>query len=78
MRRYIMRLTVLIQAVGKEIWEACQEIEKIEGVKTVRVVIGTFDAIAYAELPTSKELPQFLDSIHKTKGIIRTETCIAI
>ena len=73
-----MRLVVLIQAVGKEIWEACQEIEKIEGVKTIRVVIGTFDAIAYAELPTSEGLRHLLDSIHKTKGIIRTETCTAI
>ena len=74
----MMRLTVLIQAVGKEIWEACQEIEKIEGVKTVEVIVGTFDAIAYAELPTWEGLQQFLDSVHKTKGIIRTETCIAM
>ena len=73
-----MRLTVLIQAVGKELKEACQEIGKIEGVKNVNVVLGTFDAIAYAELPTSKDLRQFLDSIHETKGIIRTETCITI
>ena len=73
-----MRLTVLIQAVGKEIRNACQEIGKIEGVKNVNIVVGTFDAIAYAELPASKDLQQFLDSIHETKGIIRTETCIAI
>ncbi|MFW9803155.1 MAG: Lrp/AsnC ligand binding domain-containing protein [Candidatus Thorarchaeota archaeon] len=74
----MMRLAVLIQAAGKEIWEACQEIEKIEGVKTVLVVIGTFDAIAYAELPSTKGLRHLLDSIHRTEGIIRTETCIAI
>ncbi|MFX0055303.1 MAG: Lrp/AsnC ligand binding domain-containing protein [Candidatus Hermodarchaeota archaeon] len=74
----MMRLTVLIQAVGKEIWEACKEIEEIEGVKTVKVVIGTFDAIAYAELPELTGLRQLLDSIHRTEGIIRTETCIAI
>ncbi|MHA2380222.1 MAG: Lrp/AsnC ligand binding domain-containing protein [Candidatus Thorarchaeota archaeon] len=71
-------VSVLIQAVGNGIWNVCQEIEKIEGVRTVQVVVGTFDAIAYAELSTTKELQQLLDSIHKTEGIIRTETCIAI
>ncbi len=73
-----LRMSVLIQAAGKGIWDICQEIEKIEGVKTVQVVVGTFDAIAYVELNSANELKQFLESIHKIEGITRTETCIAI
>ncbi|MHA2602238.1 MAG: Lrp/AsnC ligand binding domain-containing protein [Candidatus Thorarchaeota archaeon SMTZ1-83] len=73
-----LRISVLIQAVGKEIWEICQEIEGIDGIKNVKVVIGTFDVIAYAELNTANDLRPFLDRIHRIKGITRTETCIAI
>ena len=73
-----VRVSVLIQAAGKRILEASKEIEKIEGVKTVHVVVGTFDAIAYAELNSTNELRQFLDNIHKIEGISRTETCIAV
>ena len=73
-----IRVSVLIQAVGKRILEASKEIEKIEGVKTVHVVVGTFDAIAYAELNSTNELRQLLDSIHRIEGIARTETCIAV
>jgi hypothetical protein len=73
-----LRMSVLIQAIGKEIWEICQEIERIDGIKNVKVVIGTFDAIAYAELNTANDLRPFLESIHRVKGITRTETCIAI
>ena len=73
-----LRISVLIQAVGKEIWEICQEIEGIDGIKNVKVVIGTFDVIAYAELNTANDMRSFLDSIHRIKGITRTETCIVI
>jgi DNA-binding Lrp family transcriptional regulator len=73
-----VRVSVLIQAVGRGILEASKEIEKIEGVKTVHVVVGTYDAIAYAELNSTNELRQLLDNIHKIEGITRTETCIAV
>ena len=73
-----VRVSVLIQAAGKRILEASKEIEKIEGVKTVHVVVGTFDAIAYAELNSTNDLSQLLDNIHKIEGISRTETCIAV
>ncbi|UCH05623.1 MAG: Lrp/AsnC ligand binding domain-containing protein [Candidatus Thorarchaeota archaeon] len=72
-----LRLNVLIQAVGKQIWEVCNEIEKIVGVKTVHTVVGPFDAIVYAELGSPNDLRQFLDDIHGIVGIIKTETCIA-
>jgi len=72
-----LRMSVLIQAAGKRIWSICDEIKRVEGIKAVEVVVGTFDAIAYAELDTKDELRLFLDSIHKIEGIIRTETCIA-
>ena len=73
-----VRVSVLIQAEGKRILEASKEIERIEGIKTVHVVVGTFDAIAYAELNSTNELRQLLDNIHRIEGINRTETCIAV
>ncbi|MFX1261266.1 MAG: Lrp/AsnC ligand binding domain-containing protein [Promethearchaeota archaeon] len=73
-----LRVSVLIQVVGKRIWSICDEIKRVEGVKTVNVVVGTFDAVAYAELNTANHLPLFLDRMHKIQGITRTETCIAL
>jgi hypothetical protein len=73
-----LRVSVLIHAVGKRIWSICNEIKRVEGIKTVNVVVGTFDAIAYAELNTANHLRLFLDRIHKIEGITRTETCIAL
>jgi len=72
-----LRLIVLIQAVGKQIWDVCNEIKRIAGVKTVQIVVGPFDAIIYAELSSPNDLRQFLDDIHGIVGIIKTETCIA-
>ncbi|MFW9886657.1 MAG: Lrp/AsnC ligand binding domain-containing protein [Candidatus Thorarchaeota archaeon] len=73
-----LRVSILIQAVGKQIWGVCDEIKRVEGIKTVNVVVGTFDAIVYTELNTANHLRQFLDSVHKIEGITRTETCIAL
>jgi len=73
-----VRVSVLIHAVGKRILEASTEIGNIEGVKKVHVLVGPFDAIAYAELSSIDELRQLLDNIHNIEGITRTETCIAI
>ncbi len=72
-----LRLNVLVQAVGKQIWNVCNEIRSIAGVKTVQIVVGPFDAVVYAELSSPNDLRRFLDQIHGIVGIIKTETCVA-
>ncbi len=74
----MVSVTMLIRASPGRVWEACQTIEKIDGVQRAQVVTGSFDIIVYAELPSTEDLRRMTRAVHEVDGVIQTETCIAI
>ena len=74
----MVSVIILIRARVRTIWEACQSINKIEGVQQAHAVTGPYDIIAYAELPSTEDIRRMAKSIHEVEGVTRTETCIGI
>ena len=74
----MVSVVILILAQAGKLWNACQEITKIDGVSKADVVTGPYDIIVYAELPSNQDLRLLMKSIHEIEGITRTETCVAI
>ncbi|MGY5853045.1 MAG: Lrp/AsnC ligand binding domain-containing protein [Candidatus Thorarchaeota archaeon] len=69
---------VLMQVEAGTVEDVYKAIEKIEFIETVHIVTGPYDIIAYAELPSRLDFRKFVNSIHDVKGVLRTETCVAI
>ncbi len=74
----MVTVIVLVNVKTGTAEQVFQAIEKIESVKTVHMVTGTYDIIVYAEIPERTKLRGFVNDIHDVDGVIRTETCIAI
>ncbi len=53
-------------------------VQKIENVKHVHMVTGTYDVIVYAEIPERVKLRRFVNDLYEIDGVQRTETCVAI
>ena len=70
---------VLIEvAVGKA-KAVTAEILKLEGVKTVDVVMGTFDIIAIVNASDISAVASLVTGdIHTIDGVLRTQTCLAV
>jgi DNA-binding Lrp family transcriptional regulator len=69
---------VLIRIGAGKVWEACEIIAQINGVKSANVVTGPYDVIVYAELPSPEDMRALMEEIHSVEGVIRTETCVAL
>ncbi len=69
---------VLMQVEAGTAEDVYKAIEKIDLIETIHIVTGPYDIIAYAELPSRLDFRKFVNSIHDVKGVIRTETCVAI
>ena len=70
---------VLIEvAVGKA-KAVANEILSLEGVKTVDVVMGTFDIIAVVNASDVSAVASLVTGdIHTIDGVLRTQTCLAV
>ncbi|MFX0055637.1 MAG: Lrp/AsnC ligand binding domain-containing protein [Promethearchaeota archaeon] len=69
---------VLIRVKSGEMWELQRAIEKIDGIKEALVITGPYDIVAYAEVPSANDLRRMLDTFHSLKGIVSTETWMAL
>ena len=72
------RAYVLIRAKSGEMWELQSAIEKIDGIKETLVITGPYDLVAYAEVPSASDLRRMLESFHRLKGIVSTETWMVL
>lgn len=72
-----MKAIVLIKTEAGKAFSACKEISKIDGLNKIHVVTGLYDVIAVFDYNTIN-LRSLVTSIHDTKGVIRTETCVDI
>jgi DNA-binding Lrp family transcriptional regulator len=69
---------ILINAEPGMIWEVAEATLKIEGVKMAHPVTGQFDAVAYVEFAKLEDLGRIIEKIQHVKGVLRTQTLIAI
>jgi len=69
---------VLIQVEKGEPWPVAEEISKIEGVKTVHIVTGQYDIIAFAELNELQDIKDLIKKIHQMEGVQHTQTAVCI
>ncbi|MGY5872925.1 MAG: Lrp/AsnC ligand binding domain-containing protein [Candidatus Thorarchaeota archaeon] len=68
---------VLINTEAGSAFSACTEIDNINGVERVHVVTGPYDLVAVIDSPVIS-LRILIASMHEIKGVLRTETCIAV
>ncbi len=68
---------VLVKTEAGNAFSACTEIRKITGVDRAHVVTGPYDLFAVVD-SSHVTLRSLVASIHDTKGVVRTETCIAL
>lgn len=70
---------VLITAAVGKVKHVAKELEKVKGVKSVKVVTGPYDIIVYTE---AEDLASITDTvikgIHRIKGVVDTSTAIVV
>jgi DNA-binding Lrp family transcriptional regulator len=74
----VLRAYILMNTEASELWSVAQATLRIEGVKTADAVTGQFDAIAMVDFPKMDDLGRMIEKIQRLKGVIRTQSLIAI
>lgn len=70
---------ILIEALPGKAIELTNVIKGIQGVKTVHLVTGPYDVIAFVEAPDLKALGEMIvKKIQATGSVARTLTCITV
>ncbi len=70
---------ILIEALPGKAIELTNIIKGIKGVKTVHLVTGPYDVIAFVEAPDLKALGEMIvKKIQATGSVARTLTCITV
>ena len=70
---------ILIEALPGKAIELTNAIKGLSGVKTVHLVTGPYDVIAFVETPDLKSLGDFIvKKIQATGCVARTLTCITV
>jgi hypothetical protein len=69
---------VLINVEANVSWQIAEASLKIEGVKTIHVVTGQFDAVAVVQFSDLDDLRKIIDRIQHEKGVLRTQSLIII
>ncbi len=70
---------ILVEALPGKAIELTKQIKSLNGVKTVHLVTGPYDVIAFAEAPDLKALGELIvKKIQATGFVARTLTCITV
>lgn len=73
------RAYILVEALPGKAIELVNAIKGLAGVKTVHLVTGPYDVIAFVETPDLKSLGDFIvKKIQATGCVARTLTCITV
>ena len=73
-----MKAYILVSTEASELWSVAEAAIRIQGVKTAEAVTGQFDAIALVDFPKMDDLGKIIEKIQHLKGVIRTQSLIAI
>jgi len=70
---------VLATATIGKVKRVAKELSKIKGVKSVHVVTGPYDIIAFIEAEDLNTLSNvIIENIHRIKGIVDTTTAVVV
>jgi DNA-binding Lrp family transcriptional regulator len=69
---------ILISTDPGKPWEVAETALQINGVKMAHAVTGPFDVVAFVEFTDIDELGELLEKIHSIKGVLKTQTAIAM
>ena len=67
---------MLIRTKKGQAFHVVQEAQKIEGVKIVHSVMGSFDVILYAEANDLPDIRRIRETVHQISAVVRTETAV--
>jgi DNA-binding Lrp family transcriptional regulator len=73
-----MQAYILISTDPGKPWEVADSLLQIDGVKKAHAVTGPFDVVAFVEFTNIDELGKLLERIHSVKGVLKTQTAIAM
>jgi DNA-binding Lrp family transcriptional regulator len=68
---------ILIKTEAGRAFTAREAIRQIEGVERAHVVTGPYDIITVVDTKQIN-IRNLVTSIHKIRGVIRTETCVSV
>ncbi|MDQ0561987.1 DNA-binding Lrp family transcriptional regulator [Rhizobium mesoamericanum] len=74
----LARAHVMITLAPKVLSQVCAALQRIQAVKSLHSVSGTFDLIAIVEAPSIRELDQLVDEIGMIDGVERTLSSIIL
>ena len=74
----LARAHVMITLAPKVLSQVCNAIQRIQEVRSLHSVSGTFDLIAVVEAPSISELDQLVDQIGMIEGVERTLSSIIL
>ena len=69
---------VLVNTEKGVLWQVLEAVLRVEGVKTAYGVSGQFDALVLVEFSDLDALGKIVERIHRVKGVLRTQTLMAI
>ena len=67
---------MLIRTRKGQAFSVVQEALKIDGVKIVHSVMGSYDVILYAEANELADIRRIRETIHQISAVARTETAV--
>ena len=67
---------MLIRTKKGQAFSVVQETQKIEGVKIVHSVMGSYDVILYAEGNDLSDIRRIREAVSQINAVIRTETAV--
>ena len=67
---------MLIRTKKGQSFSVVQEAQKIEGVKIVHSVMGSYDVILYAEANDLSDLRRIRETVSRISAVVRTETAV--
>ena len=67
---------MLIRTRKGQAFLVVQEAQKIEGVKIVHSVMGSYDVILYAEASDLADIRRIREAVHQFSAVARTETAV--
>jgi DNA-binding Lrp family transcriptional regulator len=69
---------VLVNTESGVLWQVLEAVLKFEGVKTAYGVTGQVDAVVLVQFSDIDNLGRIVERIHRVKGVLRTQTLMAI
>jgi uncharacterized protein with GYD domain len=69
---------ILVNTEANALWQVAEAALKVEGVKMSHAVAGQFDVVILVQFPKMDHLGRIIEKIQGLKGVIRTQTLMAI